>query len=45
LGALGRVAEAGGAVVEGKLEIAGKSAYAYVSDVSGNVIGLWKTFG
>jgi predicted enzyme related to lactoylglutathione lyase len=42
--ALGKVVAAGGAVVEGKLEIPGMGAYAYVSDVSGNVIGLWETF-
>jgi predicted enzyme related to lactoylglutathione lyase len=41
--ALGKVADAGGAVVEGKQEVPGMGAYAYVSDVSGNVIGLWQT--
>ena len=42
--ALGKVAAAGGSVVQGKQEIAGMGAYAYVTDVSGNVIGLWETF-
>jgi predicted enzyme related to lactoylglutathione lyase len=42
--ALGKVAAAGGEVVEGKQELPGMGAYAYVSDVSGNVIGLWETF-
>ena len=42
--ALGKVSAAGGSVVQGKQEIAGMGAYAYVTDVSGNVIGLWETF-
>ena len=42
--ALGKVTAAGGAVVEGRQEVPGMGAYAYVSDVSGNVIGLWETF-
>lgn len=43
--ALGKVTAAGGSVVQSKQEIAGMGAYAYVTDVSGNVIGLWETFG
>ncbi|HEY7047877.1 MAG TPA: VOC family protein [Jatrophihabitantaceae bacterium] len=42
--ALGKVSAAGGSVVQGKQEISGMGAYAYVTDVSGNVIGLWETF-
>lgn len=42
---LGKVTAAGGAVVAGRQEVPGMGAYAYVRDVSGNVIGLWETFG
>lgn len=42
--ALGKVTGAGGTVVAGKQEIPGMGAYAYVSDVSGNVIGIWESF-
>jgi predicted enzyme related to lactoylglutathione lyase len=42
--ALDKVTAAGGSVVQGKQEITGMGAYAYVTDVSGNVIGLWETF-
>jgi uncharacterized protein len=42
---LAKVTAAGGTVVEGRQEIPGMGAYAYVTDVSGNVVGLWETVG
>lgn len=40
---LQKATAAGGTVVTGRQEIPGMGAYAYLSDVSGNVIGLWET--
>jgi uncharacterized protein len=40
---LEKVTAAGGTIVAGRQEIQGMGAYAYVTDVSGNVVGLWET--
>lgn len=40
---LQKVSAAGGSVVMGRQAIPGMGAYAYVTDVSGNVVGLWET--
>jgi uncharacterized protein len=40
--AISRVEAAGGKVVAGKQTIPGMGEYAYVSDPSGNVVGLWR---
>ncbi len=40
---LDKIAGAGGTVVAGKQEVPGMGYYAYVTDVSGNVVGLWET--
>lgn len=40
---LAKVTAAGGTVVEARQEIPGMGAYAYVTDVAGNVVGLWET--
>ena len=40
-----KVTAAGGAVVAGKQQIPGMGAYAYVTDVSNNVVGLWENAG
>lgn len=40
---LQKVTAAGGSVVTARQEIPGMGAYAYLTDVSGNVIGLWET--
>lgn len=42
-GSLAKVTAAGGTVIEGRQEIPGMGAYAYVTDVAGNVVGLWET--
>lgn len=39
---LQKVTSAGGSVVDERQEIPGMGAYAYVSDPSGNVVGLWE---
>lgn len=39
---LDKVEETGGTVIEGKQNIENMGSYAYVSDPSGNVIGLWE---
>jgi predicted enzyme related to lactoylglutathione lyase len=39
---LDKVEETGGKVIEGKQNIENMGSYAYVSDPSGNVIGLWE---
>jgi hypothetical protein len=41
--ALAKVAAAGGTVLEARQEVAGMGYYAYVTDVSGNVVGLWES--
>jgi uncharacterized protein len=38
-----KVTAAGGTVVMDRQAIPGMGAYAYVTDVSGNVVGLWET--
>jgi hypothetical protein len=38
-----KVTSAGGTVVAGKQQIPGMGAYAYVTDVSNNVVGLWES--
>ena len=40
---LEKVTAAGGTIVAGRQEIQGMGAYAYVTDVSGNVVGLWES--
>lgn len=37
-----KITAAGGSVVQGRQEISGMGAYAYVTDPAGNVIGLWE---
>jgi predicted enzyme related to lactoylglutathione lyase len=39
---LDKVEQSGGQVIEGKQNIENMGSYAYVSDPSGNVIGLWE---
>lgn len=39
---LQKVVAAAGSVVEGRQEIPGMGYYAYATDPSGNVIGLWQ---
>jgi predicted enzyme related to lactoylglutathione lyase len=40
---LEKVTAAGGTIVAGRQEVPGMGAYAYVTDVSGNVVGLWES--
>lgn len=37
-----RITAAGGSVVQDRQEVAGMGYYAYITDPSGNVIGLWE---
>lgn len=37
-----KIEEAGGGVVEGKMEIPGMGYYAYVKDTEGNIIGIFE---
>ncbi len=37
-----KITAAGGGVVQGRQEVTGMGYYAYVTDPSGNVIGLWE---
>jgi uncharacterized protein len=40
---LEKVTAAGGTIVAGRQEIQGMGAYAYVTDISGNIVGLWES--